>query len=352
MKGRIIVPLACIFLAAAALLLVGVSRETKTPRRQLMQLDPRTVELKSGFSVNLISPLAEGGCDAKWINPMKKRVEENPEPTKLTKKIFILWQQGFENAPEIVQIIRDSWIVKNPTWEVIQVTDDNVKNLLEGTDFDALFSSKLSSGDRKTRAAYSDIIRLFLLEKYGGVWADASALCTVPLDSWLPFIVDDELDFFGFRAMEYNLSMKQEYYPLSSWFLYGTPKSPIIQKWKKEMISYWDGRTVPHAYFWLHYNLFHVFEQNNDLARKWMQSAILDRTSAHYWQNSNPVGKSCSGFLGSAPVQKLSHYSKASLFMSYLEAVEENRCGLCVDGTDCNKDSVELFESLKTWCKA
>jgi len=46
MKGRIIVPLACIFLAAAALLLVGVSRETKTPRRQLMQLDPKTIELK------------------------------------------------------------------------------------------------------------------------------------------------------------------------------------------------------------------------------------------------------------------------------------------------------------------
>jgi len=48
MKGRIIVPLACIFLAAAALLLVGVSRETKTPRGQLMGLDPKTIELKRG----------------------------------------------------------------------------------------------------------------------------------------------------------------------------------------------------------------------------------------------------------------------------------------------------------------
>ena len=69
-------------------------------------------------------------------------------------------------------------------------------------------------------------------------------------------------------------------------------------------------------------------------------------------QSFNPVGKSCSGFLGGAPVLKLSHYSRVSLYMSYLKAVEKNQCGLCVDGTDCNKDSVELFESLKTWCKA
>eukprot|EP00957_Ditylum_brightwellii_P211619 15366385-Ditylum_brightwellii.AAC.1 len=48
MKGRIIAPLACIFLAAAAVLLVGISRETKT----LMQQDPKTIELKLGVMKN------------------------------------------------------------------------------------------------------------------------------------------------------------------------------------------------------------------------------------------------------------------------------------------------------------
>lgn len=35
-------------------------------------------------------------------------------------------------------------------------------------------------------AAESDILRLYLLKKYGGVWVDATNLCRRPLDAWLP----------------------------------------------------------------------------------------------------------------------------------------------------------------------
>jgi len=304
-------------------------------------------------SPSIINAEAEGGCPS-WINLLKKRVEEYPEPTKLTKKIFISWQQGFGKAPEIVQMTLNSWIVNNPTWEVIQVTNDNVKTLLEGTSFMALFESKLSMNDQSTRAAYSDIIRMFLLEKYGGVWADATTLSAVLLDSWLPFVVDKELDFFAFRAPAYSPAMKKEHYPLSSWFLYGTPESPIIQKWKEELVSYWDGRTKAHAYFWFHYNLFHVFKKDKDLANKWIETSVLLRDAPHEWQDNGHklIGRSCSGFLGAAPVLKLTHYANPEKYVGYLKATEENNCGFCEDSADCEKDSKEMFESLRTWCKA
>mmetsp|Transcript_18707 Transcript_18707/g.28416 ORF Transcript_18707/g.28416 Transcript_18707/m.28416 type:complete len:480 (+) Transcript_18707:49-1488(+) len=73
MKGRINVPLACFFLAAAALLLVDISRETKTPRRQLMQLDPRTVELKSGVMTGA-TPV--GTANTAVVAP--NNIKENP----------------------------------------------------------------------------------------------------------------------------------------------------------------------------------------------------------------------------------------------------------------------------------
>ena len=35
-------------------------------------------------------------------------------------------------------------------------------------------------------AAESDLLRLYLLNKYGGVWVDSTNLCRRPLDDWLP----------------------------------------------------------------------------------------------------------------------------------------------------------------------
>lgn len=300
----------------------------------------------------IINSSAKGGCAAGWMEPLKKRVEENPVPTNLTKKIFISWQQGFDAAPQIVQGALRSWILNNPTWEVIQVTNENVNALLEGTDFDALFGAKLNSGNREARAAYSDIIRLFLIEKYGGVWADATVLCAIPLDAWLPFVVDSELDFFGFRMDSYSLEMTEEHPPLGSWFLYGTPKSPIIQKWKQEMISYWENRTTPHAYLWVHYNLFHVFKEDKDLANKWNNAAVLNRKEPIEWHNGKLVGRACSGFLGGATVLKVTYRGDESRYNSYVKAIEDNECGLCYNSTDCEKNSTEMFESLKTWCEA
>merc|ERR1712194_610421 len=109
-----------------------------------------------------------------------------------------------------------------------------------------------------TKAAASDVIRLVVLSKFGGVWADASTLCPLPLDAWLPYIVGDTR-FFAFRNFHYSPEQANQTYPISSWFLYGDRTSAIVNRWKAEAVNYWTGRQKEDAHFWVHYCLFRVF---------------------------------------------------------------------------------------------
>ena len=103
----------------------------------------------------------------------------------MNKTIFLLWLQGWENAPYLQKEVAKSWEIQNPTWKVEYVTLSNLKQYV--TDIDYIYD--------KTKQfipqTISDIIRISLLYNHGGVWADATMLCMQPLDGW----VNDNLLF-------------------------------------------------------------------------------------------------------------------------------------------------------------
>ena len=47
-----------------------------------------------------------------------------------TKNIFIYWAQNFKNAPYIVKKCLESWKLKNPDWNIIELNDENLKNYI------------------------------------------------------------------------------------------------------------------------------------------------------------------------------------------------------------------------------
>ena len=52
----------------------------------------------------------------------------------------------------------------------------------------------------------SDMIRAFLLLKFGGIWVDASVLCLKPLSQWLdydkPFVTFVRYGVIGYRSFK------------------------------------------------------------------------------------------------------------------------------------------------------
>ena len=90
----------------------------------------------------------------------------------IPKCYWTMWWQGEENMPEI---IRRCMISKELSLgsHIIIVTKDNYREYL---DIPMILEKKLEKKQIRL-AHFADIIRIMLLEKYGGIWLDASILC-------------------------------------------------------------------------------------------------------------------------------------------------------------------------------
>lgn len=176
----------------------------------------------------------------------------------LPKVVWMLWLQGWREAPEIVRACRRSWEALNPGWIVAPLSEKTALHALRGSKVIGAISGKGLQPE-----ALSDCIRIELLKRYGGVWADATTYCLKPLHHWLP--ENMEADFFAFANPGPDRM-------ISSWFLAATMHSRIISIWSEVVERYWSERTERDGYFWFH-NLFADCYRNNEEFQ-----ALLDRT--------------------------------------------------------------------------
>lgn len=138
---------------------------------------------------------------------------ENMDSNKqeFPKIVWILWFQGWDQAPELVLKVRDSWKYHNPNWEIKELDDNNLMNYIDfNLPEDAEYPAK------------SDIIRLALLKKYGGVWADSTMLCLRPLDTWVYEAIEPS-KFWMYHGRDGGRGP-------ASWFIISYSNSYIISK--------------------------------------------------------------------------------------------------------------------------
>ncbi|MGI8784423.1 MAG: capsular polysaccharide synthesis protein [Acidobacteriota bacterium] len=128
---------------------------------------------------------------ASFPRPAHHEGEVVQPASQLNRVIWMLWLQGFDSAPEVVRVCLHSWKARNPTWNVIELSDENLPDYV---DSDSL--SALKNLDVK-RQKLANLIRMYLISRHGGVWVDATCFCCQPLDKWLPSYMDS--GFFGFR---------------------------------------------------------------------------------------------------------------------------------------------------------
>lgn len=137
---------------------------------------------------------------------------------QIPKIIWTMWAQGEVQAPEIVRRCWASWRKYNPEYTFIKVSDENVHKFVD-TDRPPTVSLQ----------TWSDLARITLLAKFGGVWADATCFCCAPLDGWLGRYVGS--GFFAFRDPGPDRI-------LSNWFLASSTNSYIAQRLQVRFAEY------------------------------------------------------------------------------------------------------------------
>ena len=165
----------------------------------------------------------------------------------MIRTIYILWFQGFDQAPEVVTYCVRSWKQYNPEWTVVLLDESNLHHYVT-LDYPV-----------QELCHRSDVVRMLLLSRYGGVWADATTFCHKPLNDWLPAYIGE--GFFVFDRPYSNLM-------ISNWFIYAEPSNLLIQEWGLATLHYYRHHAKAHTYF-IHHHLFEQLYTQEAFKQAW-----------------------------------------------------------------------------------
>lgn len=186
-------------------------------------------------------------CYKKMYKKYKKIIDEyevGDRENETSDYVWICWFQGEKNAPKLVQKCIESAKKNLPNKKIIILSDENLKEYIE---FPSYIEKKYKKGVI-CPAHYSDLIRLELLKKYGGLWIDATVLVTQE-----PPANFFEQNLFVYKNIttdnKSDISVKA-----SSWLIYANKNNPIVELTGKLMQEYWKKKNIA-----ISYNLIHLF---------------------------------------------------------------------------------------------
>jgi len=208
-----------------------------------------------------------------------KKTSENFENNKIPKIIWAYWDT--EDIPEIVKLSIQSWKKTSPQYKINFMNQKNIESIIS------------LPKNWKTLPSYrqSDIIRLLLLEKYGGVWMDASTILLEDLDK---FISKNNLTLFITPTSSFENPV------FENWFISAPSNNQVIKLWIEEVLialqnkkkyinnsSNYSKQTISKLYYHIcHLALKNIYERNKKLFNG---AKIYDSNeTAFYYQHNTP----------------------------------------------------------------
>ena len=188
------------------------------------------------------------------------RKEKEPE------RVFTLWLQGEENAPEIVKACFRS--MRRHLKQEVVLQDE--KTLFDWISIPDEIVEKWRKG--KMRAAhFSDICRVDLLYRHGGYWLDATDFVTAPIPEKI-----EAQDFFMFMS---GSKIRGSYSFVQNCFIRSRKGNPLIEVWRNAMLQYWNSENSVINYF-THQLLFKLAVENNPYARSAFEKMLKKEQDA------------------------------------------------------------------------
>ena len=226
--------------------------------------------------------------------------------------IWWLWFQGEQNAPEICKACLHSLRKNYPEKKIIILSNENINNYVDFPDF---IIEKHKQGFISD-AHFSDLLRLQLLIKYGGIWVDSTVYFTNR------FSYAFEIPLFVFR----NNERADPSCACSSWFISAEKNNPILVLTRNLLFDYWKRNK-----YLFHYFLFHFFLTiaSEKYSEEWNAIPFFSNLPSHILQREmlNPFSeKRFSQIKAISDVHKLSYKyaNKRNLKNSFLDYILEN----------------------------
>lgn len=147
------------------------------------------------------------------------------QASSIPRIIWTFWHDTSQIPPLITKCI-ETWRFNNPSYRIEVLDVQRVKELC---------SIDLTSLNIPVdfKARYADYARIFVVERYGGIWMDATTICTEPLDWVHAVFAQSRPDFIGYYAPHTT----NKRYPIPENSFFACPaKSPFMSAWLKEAL--------------------------------------------------------------------------------------------------------------------
>ena len=192
----------------------------------------------------------------KYCKDSQNKSCDNSIQNEKPYKIWQYWEQGLENAPEIVHACLDSVQRFNPNIERVILSYDTIKEYVEIPEY----IYKLKEKGIIKLAHFSDILRTYLLIEHGGCWIDATVLMTAPLPQYIK-----DADLFMFQADE---KADLDGLNMTSYFISTKPNNKVLLDAKSVFEKYWSENNFLVNYFMFLHTVTMISKYNKDVWNK------------------------------------------------------------------------------------
>lgn len=170
-------------------------------------------------------------------------------PHERGNNIWIYWAQGIENAPDLVKVCVQSVVDRTGggNYKVTLLSDANLSEYLSLPQF---IIEKYQKG-KIMRAHFSDLVRIALLNQYGGIWIDATILCT---QNKIPdYMLQDKLFLFQTTCLESVSCITK----IENYYIRAEQNNKILLFCQALLYEYYKKYDVAIEY-WLFYDVFQI----------------------------------------------------------------------------------------------
>lgn len=207
-----------------------------------------------------------------WVERNMDRVNQRAEqlrgeiqaPLRFVPMVYMYWDQGFDNAPELIKWLRNRALAYHDDMQVCSLALESIDSLVPLPD--NLWKRLRLPNHR------ANLLRLELLARHGGVWLDSTCLVNVNiLDSFSEFF-ENRYDFFAFYDNERPR--------IRNWCMASVPKGYIattmLAAWRMFVEENWDFCNYQsyHFFRWLFEAMYYIDE---GFRNAWLnQSSTVD----------------------------------------------------------------------------
>ena len=190
----------------------------------------------------------------------------------IPKVLWNYWVESPGQTREIRDVCRRSWRELGGFDEIVEVRPKDLHRFLPASDLPVSFAELPPQKQ-------ANAVRVGLLYRYGGVWADASVLTTSDVPGWLQQVASDEGVFF-FRDVDRGRL-------LDNWFLAASEGSGFMGEWMEAYNRFFSNKRIHMA----HSQALHTSELAFHLLARLNNSWVRSSPSRTRWWARKPLSE-------------------------------------------------------------